>query len=257
MNAYSYTEIPEILNIQRGDLLLIGSDILKLALNVKEEGERFDPNCFIDSFLQRLGSEGTLLFPTFNFNFCKNIAYDFKNTSTAMGTLPKVCLQRKDFRRTWHPIHSFCVAGHLQDKICGLTHESSFGEGSTFEFLHENNGKMLIIGLPLQGAFTYVHYVEELEQVEYRYRKKFSAPYTDVFGKTTIPTVSMYVRDLKEGVISDLNPLEKLLFHEKKIEETHLKGVSFKLLKLNHCYSTIVSDIRFNSAASLFQKDQK
>ena len=244
-------EIVSHLRIDSGDLLLVGSDVLQLALSARHAGDKFDPNQFIDDLLAALGPSGTLLLPTFNFDFCSGQTYDVRNSSTAMGTLPRICLQRPDFRRTQHPIHSFAVAGRFQSEICSLSNNSSFGVGSPFEFLHENDGQMLIIGLPIQGSFTFAHFVEELENAPFRYRKEFSGSYVDAAGNRDERTYSMFVRDLENGVVSDLTPLEQQLLDANILRETKINGVGFKHLRLSDSYQIIARDIQENAGRSL------
>lgn len=256
MNSYiPCSELVSHLRVESGDLLLVGSDVLQLALNAREAGDRFNSHQFIDDLLAALGPTGTLLLPTFNFDFCSGQVYDVRTASTAMGTLPRACLERSDFRRTQHPIHSFAVAGRFQSQICELSQSSSFGAGSPFQFLHENDGQMLIIGLPLQGSFTFAHFVEELEEAPFRHRKQFKGKYVDAAGNCDERTYSMFVRDLEKGVVSDLNPLEDQLLRASVLTDTLINGVSFKQLHLAESYPVIARDIHENAGRSLHRID--
>jgi len=58
--------------------------------------------------------------------------------------------------------------------LLSFTNESSFGSDSPFAYLHREKGKMLMIGVDYQSSFTFVHYVEECRQVNYRYIKTFN-----------------------------------------------------------------------------------
>ena len=249
----SQSDIVTRLDIERGDTLLIGSDVLQLALNMREAGLAFQAHLFIDDVLTRLGDRGTLLFPAFNFDFCQGATFDIRSSPTAMGSLSRAALKRPDFQRTQHPLHSFAVKGRHATELCGLANVSSFGAGSPFEFLHDHDGKMLIIGLPLQGAFTYAHYVEEREGVDYRYMKEFRGKYIDGDGRETERLYSLYVRDLERGVVSDLHPLESKLLEEGILATQMINGVRFSQLQLSDSYSTIVKDIRDNSGRSLYR----
>ena len=104
----SYVPCAEIvarLGIAPGGLLLVGSDVLQLALNAREVGDRFDPNAFIDDLLAAVGPTGTVLFPTFNFDFCQGKTYDVLKSSTTIGALPRTGGKRNEFRRTQHRLH--------------------------------------------------------------------------------------------------------------------------------------------------------
>ena len=249
----SQTQMVSRLDVQDGDLLLIGSDVLQLALNMRDAGLTFQPQLFINDVLGRLGQQGTLLFPTFNFDFAKGAAFDVRNTPTAMGSLSRTALQRPDFLRTQHPMHSFAVKGKHQQALCKLNNLSSFGAGSPFEFLHNHGGKMLIIGLPLQGSFTYAHYVEEREGVDYRYTKRFRSSYIDDAGNESEREYALYVRDLDRGVVSDLHPLEADLIDRGVLQAQIINGVRFCQLVLRDSYPIIAQDIRENAGQSLYR----
>ena len=256
MTSDAYTPPEQIvskLDVTPSDLLLVGSDVLQLAVQIRAAGGQFDANAFIDDLLAKLGPEGTLLFPTFNFDFCRGETFDVRTTPTAMGSLPRAALKRADFRRTKHPLHSFVVAGKHQDEICALENVSSTGTGSPFEFMLNNNGKMIIIGLPMQGAFTFAHYVEETEGVDFRYHKEFTSTYIDYDGKSDERTYTLYVRDLERGVLSDLNPMQEILVQENVVFEKVINGISFLQLRFRETYPYIVQDIRENGGKSLYR----
>ncbi|MCK5079475.1 MAG: hypothetical protein KAR09_06000, partial [Bacteroidales bacterium] len=62
-----YREIAGKLQIREGDVVLLTSDILRLAMKARKAEKRFSPEAFLESFLEALGSGGTLLIPSYNF----------------------------------------------------------------------------------------------------------------------------------------------------------------------------------------------
>ena len=72
INNIKYNEIINHLDINSGDIVYICSDITGLLLNARKNEDKFDPEIFIDSIINKVGFEGTILFPTFNWNFCRN-----------------------------------------------------------------------------------------------------------------------------------------------------------------------------------------
>jgi len=55
-------KIPENLDIKQGDIVLIASDITRLAFGALRHEKRFDAKQLINAFQKKLGAEGTLLF---------------------------------------------------------------------------------------------------------------------------------------------------------------------------------------------------
>jgi aminoglycoside 3-N-acetyltransferase len=87
MEYTPYEQIASKLNIRPGAVFLVSSDILNLAACARAHGERFDRYKFIDSLLRAVGESGTVLFPTYNWDFCRGIAFDHKNTPCRTGAL--------------------------------------------------------------------------------------------------------------------------------------------------------------------------
>lgn len=184
------------IDLKEGDIINVTSDILKLMCVCRDNKEKFDPNVFIDTIIEKVGNKGTVLFPAHNWDFCKGKTFDYHNTNSQAGGLSNIALKRKDFRRTKHPIYSFAVWGNDQNYLCNLNNISAFGEDSPFAYLYKRYGKNLSIGIDYKAAFTFTHYIEEKIRVNYRSPKDFTAPYIDENGISEILTYSMCVRDL-------------------------------------------------------------
>ena len=60
----------EKVNIKKGDSVLVSSDILGILLRAKKEEQIIDPNKIIDTLIEKVGKNGNLLFPTYNWDFC-------------------------------------------------------------------------------------------------------------------------------------------------------------------------------------------
>ena len=59
------------LNIKEGDILLVSSDVLKLMIHNRKLENKIDINSLIDMLIEKISTKGTLLFPTFNWDYCK------------------------------------------------------------------------------------------------------------------------------------------------------------------------------------------
>jgi len=137
-NYLSYLDIVSQLDIKKDDIVLVSSDILKLMIVCRNNNENFDPNKFIDTIIEKIGEYGTLLFPTYSWDFCNGNNFDYNNTLSNCGGLCNIALKRKDFKRTRHPIHSFTVWGRDQDYLYKLSNITSWGSDSPFDYLYKN-----------------------------------------------------------------------------------------------------------------------
>lgn len=250
----NYADILKELPIQRGDHLLVASDVFKFALSLKKEKIRFNPSDFIDTLQETLGESGTLLFPAYNYDFCQGVAFDYNTTPPQkMGTLSNIAFQREDFIRTMHPVFSFLVSLNDKEAYGALRNISGFGSDSPFARLHQQKGKMLFIDVEYNRSFTFCHYVEEQIGVDYRYLKNFTGDYIDEHGISSVRTYQLLVRNLEQGVVNALNPIGERFEEEKAAEVFWMYGTKFVLLDLSKAYGIVKDDILHNSSRNLIK----
>ena len=168
----SYKMIPSVLKIEKGDVVLLTSDITDLFLQCQDNGEILDVNILLDHFKEAVGEEGTLLIPTYNWGFCQGKPFDYKKTPSKTGAIGNAALRRKDFIRTKHPIYSFAVWGKDADKLVAMDNIESFGSDSPFAYLEQVNAKNVFIGASLRNSFTYIHYMPLYRPKQGGYRKR-------------------------------------------------------------------------------------
>ena len=126
----------------------------------------------------------TLVFPSFTYSFCNNEVFDVKNSKTSMGALIEYIRTNKDVVRSIDPLLSFITIGKNKNLFDGDLGNNSLGEGSAFDRLHNTEGvKFLFFGAEFEEYFTYVHYVEKMLNVPYRFDKSFSGKIIDYNGK--------------------------------------------------------------------------
>jgi aminoglycoside 3-N-acetyltransferase len=257
-----YTEIVHFLQISKGDILYVTSDIRELMITCRNNGEEFKCELFIESLQNAVGMEGTLLFPTFNWNFCIGIPFDYYKTKGKTGSLGNFALEMPCFKRTPHPLYSFAVWGKAQNDLMMLDNKSGFGEGSPFEYMHKNNAKTMTIGLtpgfiktPQVGRMgnTFKHYVEQMHKVDYRYEKEFTTLYTDANGNTENRTYSMYVRDLDKNPVSKPSGIIYQIMLDLGIcKYFEINGVHFHITDLAGMFEVISLELRYNNANNLY-----
>jgi len=110
------------------------SNIKRTLLEYKRNGSSISPGDILDSLLDVLGQQGTLLLPLFNFDFTQGVPFDIRTTPSQMGSLTEVARKHKDAIRTGHPIYSFAVIGNYQKLFSKVDNESAYAEDSTRTF---------------------------------------------------------------------------------------------------------------------------
>lgn len=244
-------DIPEYFGLNKGDSVWIASDAKRLIYSCIEHGDDRDLNVLIDGVIDRIGPEGTILIPTFNWDFCKGKTFDRKKTPCKTGIIGKTALAREDFIRTRHPIYSFAVWGKDAKMLADMDNKSSFGADSPFTYCRDNNTKNVFIDVECQHSYTFVHYVEELCGVPYRYLKDFTADYIDYDGSVTKRTYSMNVRDLDMDIFVTIFPFEEEFTRAGAARRYTVNDIPMKTISMGDTYEMIKKDVLENKSRKI------
>ena len=122
--------------------------------------------------IESLGVKNIIV-PTFTYSFCNKENYDIENSKTIMGALNEYIRKKEGRYRTIDPLLSISVPNKLKEKFSSIS-EHSLGEGSAFDVLHNmDDVKFLFFGAEMGDCFTFVHYVEKMMNVPYRFDMPF------------------------------------------------------------------------------------
>lgn len=161
------------------------------------------PRLILDAMEEFAGADRTLLLPAYTYSYNRVRTYDIRNTKPETGALPEAYLHRDGVRRTHSAISSFLAKGPLADVVAPILGRSVWGENSLLEWMEKRNVRIVTLGLPWALSCGYLHRIEELAQVPYRYYKAFPGMYRDEGGAWKKWSETMYVRPL--GVPSQFN----------------------------------------------------
>ena len=226
------------LGVKTGDTLLVHSSYKSFG------GVDGGPQTVIDALLEALGEDGTLLMPTFNFDFCKGADWDVRETPSQMGFMTNLVRTDPRAKRVFHPIYSFAVIGKYAEDFGNLRYKSSYAKDSAFGKLRELDGKIMVVGLSYNDSMTFFHHIEEMEGVDYRYLKDFTGQITDWDGNTTEDTYQMLVRDIDMGVHTMVDPMGKLMEEAGVIQSRQIGEADVKLMKANEVYEFTVREMK-------------
>ncbi len=176
----SITEKLYEVGVNKGDILFIHTDIMFGKLN---------PSLGRKSYLQSLYQilldikADTLFFPAFTYSFCNHENYDVLNSKTSMGALIEFIRRQPGAYRSLDPILSIVAIGNNNIILCDPIADNSLGVDSGFDRLHRlNNVKFLFFGADIGDCFTYLHYIEKVLDVPYRYDQLFEGYVIDYNG---------------------------------------------------------------------------
>jgi len=230
------------LGLRKGDIVLVHSSFKSFG------GVEKGPQTVVDAFLEILGKEGTLIVPTFHFDWCDKSpsgVFDLENTPSKMGILTEVVRKMPGAKRTLHPFYSFAIYGKLADKLSKTDNHDSFGKNSIFAKIHELNAWIMIIGLTYNQSMTFFHYVEQQEGVNYRYLKDFSG-WIIAHGKKYQDTYKMLVRDIDKGVMTAVDPMGEVSEKRGVVNIRKIGESTVKLMRAKDVYRITAEEMKKN-----------
>ncbi len=157
------------LGVSSGDVMLVHTSMKGLG---HVDG---GASAVIDSLLQAVGPNGTVLFPTLTGSGEDDVdnppAIDLDSTPCAswVGVVPEVARQRPDAIRSVHPTHSVVALGANREVWTAGHHlgDSPCDSSSPYYRLMENGGKILLLGGVTHESNTSLHCLEEITSVPY------------------------------------------------------------------------------------------
>ena len=250
MNVYD--EIVSCFNLNKGDSIWLSSEIIKLVLKLKKKKIDFDGNELINSFQNAVGEAGTIIIPTFSFEFSNEKFYDILHTKGTTGVLGNIAMQRQDFRRTQHPMHSFAVWGKDRDLLTAMNNLHSFGMDSPFGYCLSSHVIQIILGTDYVHAMTFVHYAEVTCNVPYRFAKSFTGEYVKTDGTVEIRTYDYAARKLEIQPEEKFNRIGIVLEEMGISKKIDIDGLICYDINLARSYPVICKDILENNCGNIY-----
>lgn len=186
--------------LRKNDTFLLHSNITRTLIECRRYGGAINPNDILESLLDVLGPEGTLLVPTFNFDFTKGKTFCMRTTKSQMGSLTECARLHPDSIRTGHPVYSFSVIGYRKEEFADVDNISAFSNESPFGILRRMGGRVGSLDLSESRSMTFYHHIEEIKKVDYRYFKSFTGSYINKHGVINERTYNIFVRKIDCGI---------------------------------------------------------
>ena len=226
------------LGVEEGDTLLVHSSYKSLG---EVDG---GPQTVIRALEAVLGVEGTLIMPTFNFDFTQGKPWDVRKTRSKMGALTEIVRVDPRAKRVFHPFYSFAILGKHAKMLGSLQYKSSYERNSVFGKLRDLDGKIMVIGLSYNNSMTFFHHIEQMEGVDYRFLKQFTGQVTDENGNTYTDTFEMLVRDVDKGVRTMVDPMGALMEKAGIVKIHKIGEADVKLMKANEVYEFTAREMK-------------
>jgi len=152
-----------------GDAVILHTDALRVGF--VQRGQPLQRQMAdLLQMLAEYSSGRALVFPTFNYDFCRTRVYDPMADPCQVGALNEYVRQQYAHQRTLTPVFNFCIPDRRTFPLEAV--ENPFSRSSTFGEMVARRAAVAFLGASFD-ANTFVHYVEEVMDVGYRYLKPF------------------------------------------------------------------------------------
>lgn len=157
--------------LRRGQVVYSHSNIGYFG--IPEEGNDRDTasRVVLEAFQEVLGSEGTLVVPTYTYSFCKHQIFDPDVTPSTCGGWSEFVRLRPGAVRSHEPIFSVAAIGPKAEDLTRDMPQECFGPNSIWDRLLKHDA--VICNLNVWVISTFIHYVEKTLNVPYRFDKLF------------------------------------------------------------------------------------
>ncbi len=164
------------MGIKKGDVVFVHSSFDKLNTS-------FSANRLLNILTERVGSEGTLLFPSWNYDgrtadYARlNKVFDVKKSFTKMGLIPELARRRKSAIRSLHPTASVAAIGKHARELTNSHHLSEYtcDKQSPYYKLMAYHGKIIGLG-EKTVSMSFLHCVEDVMLKEFPVRLYHNSP---------------------------------------------------------------------------------
>lgn len=216
------------LGVREGSVVYTATDLSRLPLC------RLDPSLLRDaaacrerwlawvhaSLRSAIGPEGTLVVPTFSYDYARNhTPFVHEASPSEVCRFSEFVRTRPGAVRSLHPLFSLTAVGPRAEEICGDVGRSAYGARSAFARLLPADATFVFLGAPLRESLTYVHHLEHLYGVNHYMHKAFDAPVQKEGAIVPGPWFA-FVRYLGCGIDITVERLERHLRDRGLLAET-------------------------------------
>ncbi len=162
------------LGLKRGDVVLVHSDLRTLGpARELVKLSHCGADVIIDAFLETVGPEGLVVFPTFTKTFdtgerpYRGLVFDPAETPSRVGSVTNVFRLRPEAVRSTHPTHSLAAIGSRAEEFCRTPEGgSTFDRRGPWGRMYDWDGYVCFFGTDNRTNTT-VHVVEDWMDLPY------------------------------------------------------------------------------------------
>lgn len=234
MNKLDVHQIFSDLGLKKNDIVMIHGDA-----GVAAQYQDLDAECRLDYLIDEIKGyffpDGTILVPAFSYSSTKMQDFDVVETPSTVGLFSEHFRKGRDISRSNHPIFSVSAWGKFRADFLQGSNSDCFGAGTFFEKLLQHNVRLIALGCDL-NSFTFVHHVEQVKKVKYRYFKNFKGRIIDVDKVVNVDT-EYYVRNTNIASNCNLTLLARVAKDRKLLQAGSVGRFSIQTIRAVDLYN--------------------
>lgn len=200
---------------------------------------------FKEAIFEVITTRGTVVVPTFSYSFCWNKVFDKFETPGTTGMFAELLRTDPDAKRSNDVNFSVAAIGQNSEFFTNELSHESFGKNSFWERFVEKNGKICNFNVGLYYN-TFIHYIEKLIEVPYRYDKKFEGEFK-INGKIKNDFYIHFVRNLEDSdSIPDLTELVKKSQELNFLKEANIGRGKISCISTKNILQIVLKEINNN-----------
>tara|TARA_Y200000002_G_C22608367_1_gene632674 strand:+ start:306 stop:1067 length:762 start_codon:yes stop_codon:yes gene_type:complete len=161
------------LDIRKGSRILMHSNsagLYQFNVNVK-----LSRKIFFDKIIDTIGRNGQLILPVYNYDFTRKKVFYFNKYNCQVGELGNFFLKNYNTYRSSNPVFSHAIMRGKIKLIYNDEQSDCLGKNSFFKNFYDYNFKIFGFCSAPTNSMTFIHHVEAMNKVKYRYDKKFTS----------------------------------------------------------------------------------
>jgi len=241
------------LGVIKGDMLMVHS-----AFSSVKQAIANDAETFIEAIIEYLGSEGTLVMPSFNFGLLHKgaeIIFNIKEAPSEMGFLTEVFRTRQGTLRSKNLFNPIIASGRLAEEISSCPNSTSWSYDSPFPIFYRENAAILMLGVDY-NSMTMLHHAEQKFNVPYRFKHTFTNAYIiDVDGVKKPVEQSTFRKH--PGYEQDLNLAEDVLEKKSLVSRGAFGDAVVRMVRAKSLTDVVMAEFTKNPYLLIQQGIQK
>jgi len=221
---------------------LLHTDISQIDLNIIRDAKfGKSPQERAINFLKKELETDEIWFPAFNYDFGETKVFNPKSDEIQVGAINNEVRKMNGAIRTFTPVFSYTGFGKVLKPTIKIIYRP-FSKESDLHDLLERKTEAIFFGAKL-NTFTFIHYIEESNNINYRYDKNIKG--VIVIGKEShMTTLAFKVRPASKKFSYDWTKIEYCLKEKKVLTETNNFGRNSFTINLSGALEVLTSEIK-------------